>query len=382
MPTRSPLRVRTARGYWLPFVVDLGQRDTVFVSRPWTPLDRLGAEWLGSFALLPERDFDAIHALNSVPVLTRRPYVVTFEDHLPRVFDCPIPQLNRWLRRELTRSRCVALLAMSEYAMRQFRVRHRDTPELSQLEAKLELLRPAVPLRRQQPKQHVGDQLRLIFVGKDFYRKGGPALLRAHGELRKLGVPVQTTVVSELKWAHDDYVGPSSSAYVEAERALLAQEGVVHCGALPNADVLRLVDKADFLVLPTLHDTFGFVSLEALSTGTPVIASGTCAQPEIVEHGRCGFLLPLEADEEIGMWPWLHRRSDPEYQGAYEEAINGLAASLTDALARAWEERGDYEALSAGALDQVRHRFDRDHARKKLEEVYDLMRAYRSDSTR
>lgn len=377
MRSRSPLRVRTGRGYPIPFVIDLGQRDTELVRRPWTPLERVSG-WMASFALLPEPDFDAIHAMNAVPVLTRRPYVLTFEDHLPRLFDSPIPQLEGWLRRQLTSPRCVALLAMSEYALRQFRKQSRGTPELPALEAKLELLRPVVAPLRREPKRHAGDALKLVFVGKDFYRKGGPALLRAHARLRDAGIPVRTAVVSSLAWSPDDYVGPSSSAYVEAERARLGQDGVVHHGALPNATVLRMIEDADFLVLPTLHDTFGYVSIEAMAAGTPVIATDTCAQPEIVDHGRCGYLLELERDDEIGMWPWLERRADPAYQGAYEHAIERLATSLTEVLSGAWEARADYEALSAGALERIGERFDRDRARQRLEELYDRMRAYRA----
>lgn len=378
MPARSQLRVRVPRGYWLPFAAEFGQRDTTFVSRPWTPLKRLGSESLGAFAILPEPDFDAIHALNAIPVLTRRPYVVTFEDWLPRLFDdSHFRRLAGPLRRQMTRPRCIRLLAMSEYAIRQFRVQNRDAPELEALESKLELLRPAVALSRTEPKPHSRDKLRLVFVGKDFYRKGGPALLRAHGQLRAAGIPVETSVVSSLFWAEDDYVGPPSAEYVAQERARIDQPGVIHHGPLSNEEVLGLVGGADYLVLPTLHDTFGYVSIEALAAGTPVIATDTCAQPEIVEHGRCGFLLPLEKDDETGRWPWLERRLDPGYQEAYEQAIEGLSESLTAILSQAWERRGDYEAMSAAALDRVRERFDRDRARQRLEELYDLMRIYR-----
>jgi glycosyltransferase involved in cell wall biosynthesis len=373
--SQTPLRVRTPRGYWLPFVVELGQRDTTFVRRPWTPQARLLGEWAGAFALALDPGYDAIHSLNAVPILTRRPYVLTFEDHLPRVgSDVPIPALPAWLCRLLARPRCVAIVAMSEYAIRQFRAQNRGARDLPALEAKLELLRPAVAVVADRPKPPPSDALRLLFVGKDYFRKGGPALLRAHERLRAQRIPVQTTVVSSMRWAADDYVGPPSAVYVEQERARLAHAGVVHHAGLPNADVRALIRAADFLVLPTLHDTFGFVSLEALAAGTPVIATDTCAQPEIVEHGHSGFLLPLERDEEVGKWPWLERRSEPEYQGAYEAAIEGLAAALTQQLASAWESRDGYSAMSQGALDRVRERFDRDVARHRLEALYDCMR--------
>ncbi|HWI21153.1 MAG TPA: hypothetical protein VNT22_00910, partial [Baekduia sp.] len=254
MLKKRRLRVRTPRGYWLPFTTDFGQRDTVFVSRPWTPLKRIVGTWGDSFAILPEPDYHAIHALNSVPVLTRRPYVLTFEDHLPRLFgDSPIPGLRGRLRRELARPRCIALLAMSEYAIRQFRAEHETAPELAALEAKLELFRPAVSLSRQEPKPPSPDGLRLAFVGKDFFRKGGPAVMRAHAQLRAQGIPVETTVVSSLAWSADDYVGPPSASYVEAERLKLGQEGVTLREGLPNDEVLRVIEEADFLVFPTLH---------------------------------------------------------------------------------------------------------------------------------
>lgn len=368
--------MRVSRGYWHPFGADLGQRDTSFVVRPCTPLKRID-ESLGAFAVLPERDFDAIHALNSVPILTRRPYVLSFEDYLPRLFDnSPVRHLAPLLRRQLLHPRCVGLLAMSEFGVRQFRLQNRGVPELDALEAKMEVLRPAVALRRTEPKTHNRDELRLVFVSKRFLGKAGPALMRAHARLRQAGIPVRTTVVSSLFWESEDYVGPPSEAYAQAEHARFDQEGVVYHGALPNDEVLKLIDEADYLVLPTLADTFGYVGIEALAGGTPVIGTDTCAVPEIVEHGRSGYLLPLERDE-IGRWPWLQRRSDPGYQQAYEDVIESLATSLTETLSEAWEKRGDYEAMSAGALERVRDRFDRERARARLDELYDRLRAYR-----
>lgn len=375
---QGPLRVRTPRGYWLPFVVDLGQRDTTFVSRRWTPQTRLLGEWAGAAAFAVDPGYDAIHSLNAVPILTRRPYVLTFEDHLPRLWDGGRhPRIPEWLRQQLAKPRCVAILAMSEYAIRQFRVQNRGARDLPALEAKLELLRPAIAPAVDEPKAPAPDALRLLFVGKDYFRKGGPALLQAHERLRAQGIPVQTTVVSSMLWSPDDYIGPPSQPYVERERARLAQPGVAHHAGLPNAEVLALLRASDFLALPTLHDTFGYASLEALAAGTPVIASDTCAQPEIVEHGRSGFLLPLERDDEVGKWPWVDRRTEPGYQGAYEAAIEGLAASLTEQLVAHWATRDGYTAMSQAALDRVRERFDRDRARDRLEQLYDRMRAAR-----
>src|SRR4051794_1804960 len=95
-----PLRVRTRKDYSVPFLVDAGQRNAVFVRRKWTPLRRV-LPWADASATLPEPDFDIAHAVNAVPILPRRPYVLTFEDYLPRT---PEDRYVGWLERALQRT--------------------------------------------------------------------------------------------------------------------------------------------------------------------------------------------------------------------------------------------------------------------------------------
>jgi glycosyltransferase involved in cell wall biosynthesis len=224
-----------------------------------------------------------------------------------------------------------------------------------------------------------GDGVRLAFVGHDFLRKGGPAVLDAHEALRAAGVPVETTVVSTLRWAPDRYIGPPDAAYAQAQHARLATTpGVTHHLGLPNAEGLKVMDEADFLVFPTLHDTFGYVSLEAMATGTPVLASATCAQPEIVEHGVSGFLLELENEPRLGRWAWTYRTAEPGYMAAYVEAMALLAAQIAQHVGEVWAAGPDrYAELSAGALRRVEERFGQDRMRRELEQLYEQCRAYR-----
>jgi glycosyltransferase involved in cell wall biosynthesis len=371
---RPRLRVRTRNDYTVPFLVDLGQRNATFVKRKWAPLRRV-IYWADAFVVLPEPDFDMVHAVNGVPILSRRPYVLTFEDYLPRVpEDRYVGWLEARLQRELLSPRCVALVAISEYARRQFRLQCRSFAERDQLEAKTELIYPALPLRRREPKPAPDGTLRLLFVGRDFMHKGGPAVVGAHERLRDAGVPVQTTVVSALRWSHDGYVGPPSHELVEREHARLASSGVEHHPALPNAEVLRLMDEAHFLVFPTLHDTFGYVSLEALASGTPVIATATNALPEVVEDGVNGYLLPLELDGQLGRWAWSYRTTEAGYVAAYERTIDALAEGIADRMLEFWGVRDTYPALSAAAIERVRTRFDVERARDRYEVLYERCR--------
>lgn len=367
--TAGKIVVRTGKGYAVDFNVDLGQHNAVIRRGVLTPLRRV-VSWGEAVTALPERSIDLIHSINAVP-LTTRPHVITFEDYLPRTPpDTNVGVAQRVIRALLQRRQCVRLLAISEYALRQFRWQNRDYEGLPELERKIELCFPSISVREPGPKP-LGDTLRLLFVGRDFMRKGLPAVLQAHRSLAQSGIPVETHVVSALDWDQSDYIGPTDERIVRAARDDLAQDGVVHHGMLPNTRALELMRDATFLVLPTLHDTFGYVALEAMAAGTPVIATRTCALPEIVRHGQTGYLLALENDANVGKWIWTYRRDRPDYDDAYSETVDRLGADLAGELRRFWENsRHEYETMSASALETVRTRFDIGRTRDRLDDLY------------
>lgn len=377
MSTRR-LRVRTVRKQNAHFRlgIDLGQRNATFVARTMTLRRFVG--WSQAFAIAPEPGYDLLHTVNAVPVLTRRPYVVAFENFLPRVpEDTHIAWLEHWLQRRLLRDvrsgRCLAILAWSEFARRQFRMQNRAFGGAAELERRMEVLYPSIDAQVA-PKPH-SPGISLLFVGFNFMGKGGPALLRAHERLRVQGFPVETRIVSSLNWSADDFLGPPSREYVDRELRRLSLEGVTHHERLSNAEVLTLMRDCDYLVFPTLHDTFGYVAIEALSRGTPVIATEVCAIPEMIDHGRSGYLLPFQRDADVGRWRYLYQTADSGYQGHFEDAIALLADGIVDAVGDAWENRSSYEEMSAAALERVRRRFSRRYARTRLEQLYELARA-------
>jgi len=366
------LRVRVGQNYSVRFNTQYGQNNAELITGPITPLARLNMRF-DSFTLLGP-GYDLIHTLNAIPILTKCPFIVTFEDYIPRMpDDRPVPWLEKQLVRRLLDPRCIAILAMSEYALRQMKQQHRERPALAGLLAKCEVLYPGVRPTVLAPKS-AGSELKLLFVGGDFYRKGGPALVRAHKTLRAAGIPVRTTIVSSLNWSADDYIGPPDAEGVKAAEKELFSEGITLHRSLPNDEVRRLMAQSDFLILPTFHDTFGYVSLESMAAATPVIATATCAQKEIVETGHSGFLLEFDNDAEIGKWSWIYGQKRRGYVEAYWSTIDKLASALAEQLEQCWETRSDYEALSAGALARIEARFHFDRVRERLEELYERAR--------
>lgn len=84
---------------------------------------------------------------------------------------------------------------------------------------------------------------------------------------------------------------PLERAFYDEIVAPRCRDGVEFLGEVSSADKYRLLGGATALLNPIRWaEPFGLVMIEALATGTPVICTRRGAAPEIVRHGRTGFL--------------------------------------------------------------------------------------------
>ena len=68
-------------------------------------------------------------------------------------------------------------------------------------------------------------------------------------------------------------------------------------GSVPQEKLPYYYSAADLFVLPSHYESFGFVALESMSCGRPVIASRVGGIPSFVDHGVTGYLVPWRCPE-------------------------------------------------------------------------------------
>lgn len=78
-----------------------------------------------------------------------------------------------------------------------------------------------------------------------------------------------------------------------------ALKNVNYIPSLPHDEVLRLMTKQDLFIFPSLFDGFGMVVTEAMSQGTPVIATDRSCGPDIITHGKNGWVVEAGTAEPI-----------------------------------------------------------------------------------
>jgi glycosyltransferase involved in cell wall biosynthesis len=90
--------------------------------------------------------------------------------------------------------------------------------------------------------------------------------------------------------------GPARAEYEKLAREAGVAERVAFRGQLPKPAVAALMREADFLVLPSLGETFSVVVAEALVCGLPVVATRVGGVPELVDEDSGLLVEPGSAE--------------------------------------------------------------------------------------
>ncbi|ACL64427.1 glycosyl transferase group 1 [Anaeromyxobacter dehalogenans 2CP-1] len=176
-----------------------------------------------------------------------------------------------------------------------------------------------------------------------------PALAAA----RAAGLPLLVGGIAFPYPEHLRYLEEEVKPLLDRDRRLL--------GPVGRAEKALLLRAARCVVVPSLApETSSLVAMEALASGTPVVARRIGALPEIVEDGRTGFL--VDRDDELG--PAMRdaaRLSAADCRAAAERRFSaavsgGRWVALVERLARRPRPRATRleTVAGAGALEALR----------------------------
>jgi phosphatidylinositol alpha-mannosyltransferase len=177
---------------------------------------------------------------------------------------------------------------------------------------------------------------RLVFLGRiDEPRKGLAVLLAALPAIAARVPDVQLVVagpgdVDEVREAIDPRI---------ADRVHLL-------GLVSEADKPRVYASGDLYVAPNTHgESFGIVLIEAMATGTPVVASDLPAFRRVLDDGEAGVLFPV---------------------GDADALADSVVALLLD------DERRRHLSVAAARVVQA---YDWRHVARQVVEVYETVAA-------
>ena len=119
------------------------------------------------------------------------------------------------------------------------------------------------------------DELVLAFLGRSVMEKGLDVFAAVHDELNRRGIAHKVLVIGE---------GPARPSF---EKALPAG---IFVGHQEGPDLARALASADLFLNPSITETFGNVTLEAMACALPVVAAAATGANSLVRDGETGTL--------------------------------------------------------------------------------------------
>ncbi len=195
---------------------------------------------------------------------------------------------------------------------------------------------PSAPREVVRGELSLGDAFVLAFAGRVTRSKGIYELLEALGQLsvREGGADPRLLTFGPVPEGE-------RAGYAARKQALGINRRVWDFGF--RRDWRRYLPACDVFVLPSHYEGLPLSLLEAMAEGVPVVASRVGGIPEVVEHGKNGYLIEPEDAEGLGrmladLWSHPEWRSAVGTAGARTVAERFSSASMGGQYLRVYDE--------------------------------------------
>ncbi len=204
----------------------------------------------------------------------------------------------------LNSSRCRGAVTWTEWARQGFIEDGIEPSKISVIPPPFEAIHDRI--------EHAG--CNVLFLGRDFKRKGGASALASFSTL------------SQEPGCRLFYVGKVEDP--KTLKIMRENEQIVHLENPTNKTLLEQVwPLVDVLLLPTNNDAFAIAVVDAMRRGIPAVASSLPPISEVVEDSVSGLLVPQ--GDLAGLTHALHRLVDsPDLRARIGEAARKRAVQL------------------------------------------------------
>ena len=243
---------------------------------------RIYRNFTGNINAIPLRcDEDLIYSSGGLMIKSNKPWVTDVEHVYSLVGyqhnNSNIDEIKSKTVQHIKKSRC-KILPWSYASLNS--IKSFFGKQFEEIEDKFEVVYPAMHIENEKIERRHGDTINFLYVSRNIWGKCGHEVLKAFDSISgkyDVSLVFLSNTSPEIRKKFENNL---KIKFIEAP--------------VPREKVLESYKNADVFVLPTLFDTFGFVYLEAMSYGLPIIASNPFAVPEIVEDGKNGMVVGIE----------------------------------------------------------------------------------------
>lgn len=324
---------------------------------------------------------DLYHSFNDICITNKR-WLVTFETMLPRfnIIDGYHRQeisaypayevVNSYLKR-IAASNCLSAIAISQSTFRIQKELLNSYPEVKRsILNKTQIIYPPQNklITEESLYEKTYDKLKLIFVGNDFYRKGGSELVLAIDELineqKIVEDDVEVVLVGNLNKPYNYVLGnyQDKEVYVNSIQDIInKRRNIKILPKVKNELLLEIIKDSHIGFLPTWADTFGYSVLEFQASGCPVISTNVRALPEI-NNSQVGWMINVDTNTlgEIVI------DSYEKKQTIRRVIIDGLKSAILECL----DNKELIRQKAIKALDRIEKVHSIEKYNKKLTQIY------------
>lgn len=305
-------------------------------------------------------DADIVHSTRGIiQIRQRKPWIIDLEaGPIFTSFNWKAmqnPIVKRTIMAALMSKNCKKILPQSEAALRTF-IGTIGRKDYEKIKDKVEVLYLALRPCEKKKVDRKDGKVVLSFIGKSFYGKGGPNLLKAY--------EILTQKYDNLVLK---YKGKVPEQWIELTKRLPGFEFIE--GYMPRDELFdKIYLSSDIYVMPTSKDNYGVVFLEAMSAGLPIVSTTSMTVPEIVKDGVNGFLVKTNLSHENyyenrKAYEIRRRKVDPEI---VKQLVEKLSILIENKKLR--EEMG---LAGKKMIEDPEGKFSIEKRNKQLKRIYD-----------